>query len=349
MKSLILLSTLLFSFSVFSARVPTELEYNSYDVLFESEDSLKPLINLIKTNVLESNIAYNKKPIFVKGKSVFLTWVLAFRLNKVEGYRGSTTEALELLQLLIDKGVDINQPQPGIIGDTQGIPLLLVADTCSTEAFNMLIKNKVDLSLYNNAFMNAINSQDFNYQNIPLAKECEDIAARLIPFTKSFDPQRIYKVMGHPESEETKFEHPVVFYWGDNMDLLFSERIKGLLFTQFGIKFSKKPVGEAPTDEWYNEFKRKLGRTSPNNKFSDRPDQQHEDRLILWWNAQSDIQRQWSCYYSSFDEAVDLLLQAGVDKKWLTEQPDDPRAFWNFNGFGSFAVDNFRNYCNSIK
>jgi hypothetical protein len=75
--------------------------------------------------------------------------------------------------------------------------------------------------------------------------------------------------------------------------------------------------------------------------------QDRDNDTLNWWSQQSDSQKAWACYYSSFDEAIQGYHNLGISDDDLTTK--SVGGSYTMSRFSNFMVRVFANYCNSLK
>ena len=127
---------------------------------------------------------------------------------------------------------------------------------------------------------------------------------------------------------------------GAQLDKVLSEELKLKLMSKFGIKLSKRPAGEKPSDDWAGALI-ESGISSDNDR-----EHRRKNYYLNWWPQFTENEKAWACYYSTFDELVPVLELIGFSEDHIMHKPITSK----FSGsFGEFGVKIFKPYCDSIR
>jgi len=327
-----ILTLAIFSTSVFAARLPTNEEGEDISSKIENNKSVSDLISLVKSDKLDFISQFNSgKMIKTPGKSVFASSLIVERLN-TQSPKGNLQENLTLLSLIIDRGVDLNMKQTdqtskyGGTGFWNGEATLvtMAAEACSLDTIKLLEKKGADLGAETFNWARAFNQATL--RTSPMDQPCKDVAEYLLSKSRTSDLNTIRSFL-YSEAHGDKFLN------GQDLDQSLSDNLKNQIFNTLNIKFSKLPDGEAPTQEWYEDFADNFGKP-----FIDSSD---------WWARQDDNHKAWACYLSTFDEAVSGFNTIGMSNDWLTS--NSIGGPFIFGVFSKWMVNDFAGYCNSLK
>lgn len=354
MKKLIIV-LLLFITSAISAETKKETR-DRLIVLqeqIEKSPSIQSIINNINNNLFDPIYTFDtdsglrNEP----GFSGVFNSVIKNRLSVFKPV-GDQQENLELLKIVISKGIDVNKPQTlkafapvfaWVNPAYPFYPLMIASEVCSIPAINLLLNSGASLSVSNDFWVPALHSYNkLKGTQVEASNECRKASEFFLSKTTSFSAKEAYKQFSYD------FEtNDVSFIGGDVIADNYSPQMIALFAQKFNLKFSRRPMGDEPDDVWFNEFRKHLERPAINDLFDDRF--KYEDWAKAWWANQSSVMRSWACYYSTIDETLSLLIDDGADIDWLINRPASGNESWKYRGYGSFAVNTFREYCTSLK
>ena len=340
----LLLTIILTIFTVNSyaeSRLPTEQEFEEINKTLDSNDSLRPIIKAVNENKLNPIYEWYGTVVSKPGRSSLFLGLLLKRFDVDSGYKGDLKENLELLELLINKGVNLNVKQPSNFLNTEDlIPLSFVSTSCSIDLLNLLIENGADPSLDSNLWIMSNYLSTSEKLSAPIRKDCALIAEYFLSNAKNLKPRTIHLQFGLNGEEED-------FTGGENLRSYLSPSMIDIFNSNFGVKFSVEPTSEIPSDEWYEQFLFYLKRPVSDDYFQDQ--RINYKKANAWWENQSKDLKQWACYYSTFDEVIGLLVQAGQEESMLMTSPTILMASWRYRSYGVFSIKVFKPYCDSIK
>lgn len=259
---------------------------------------------------------------------------------------GSQEENLDFLKLLIKKGFNSNTYQPvyvyGISSDYIQYPIFVASKACSIPVVNLLLQNGADASVDNRSWSGAYYTslvQDEGKKKL----DCQIIAEFMLSKAKTIATLDIYKQFGKGDPTSDK---SASWIGGDVISENYSPQILDIIKNRFGVKFSKRPVSDEPSDQWFEQFRKHLERPLMNGNYDVL---KWEDFARAWFNSQSEDLKSWACYYSTFDEAVDLLVLDGNDEDLMSTCPAPGQPSGPLRCNGTWAVKEFRSFCKSIK
>jgi len=347
MKSLVSFLTL----AIFSINLYAAGEIGSYNEVqarmanIREGKFLKEMSEDIKNDLLEPMVEFdNFTPVRSNlNKSVYFGAIMEGQFDPLSGLQFYKREALEFVKVLVDKGIDLNSNHYYLSGSgTRKVnAMALASGYCSDELINLFIKNGGDLNSDKSLWVRARNKSFSLKDGSQEQKKCLELSESLLEKSE-VDLHVIYDLFARypemPHRNELSFGSNVPF------EANFSPRTIEIFKNRFGVKGSMRPNGNDPADDWFNEFRGHMERPT-GNSLDGRT--KREDLARAWWAKQSEINKAWACYYSSFDEAMEFFFQAGIDMDWLItiSRGND----WWATGFGAFAVYDFRSYCNSLK
>lgn len=334
MKKVISIITLSFlSTSVFAARLPTADEGQVLFNKIKSSASIADIATLLKNDKLDLVSEFHKGSAIKKpGRSSYAASIIVDRMNTSKPV-GSISENLNILDLIISKGVDVNAVQTdndkyvsqSDFWDAQSTLVTMAAEACSIEAIKLLEKRGADLGAETFNWARAFNQATL--RSVPYDQPCKDVAEYLITKSNRSDISTIRSFLYSNTSNDN-------FLNGVDIDQSLSENLREEISKKLNIKFSKRPDGETPSEEWYQDFADRF-----KTPFSNEGD---------WFSEQDDNHKAWACYLSTIDEAVAGFNSIGLSNDWLTSNSiGDP--FPSFAFFSKSKVEYFTNYCNSIK
>lgn len=327
------------SFSVFAeSRIPTNEESKEIDKLINSNNSLSQLIQLIENDTIDPMYSWFDGTKSTAGESTLFYKTVYYRFDPIKGYKGNLEENLKLIKLLISKGLNVNAIQPAnLLNGVEQLPITSASDTCSIDLLNILLNNGMNIDLDKGAWLSTLR-MSLEISNVNLKKNCEMISEFYLKNTNGLSLESIFDLFATLNDE-------VTFTRGDMVHKVLSAQSLATLSEKYGVNFNIEPTSSsAPSDEWFASFQEVLRRPMQNTNFK-----KSEVLALAWWNSQSDDLKQWACHYSTFNEVYDLLIINRADKDALLNFPASSLIGKKYRGFGSFAIDVFRPYCNSLK
>jgi hypothetical protein len=327
MISIIVLT--LISTSVFAARLPTEAEYKSIHDKIANASTISDVIALFQNDKISPFATWDDKVTSVSGHSDFAYTLVHFRFNP-EKPIGLTSENIQLLKIFKMKGVELNN----VISPFVNMTLAEIASRqCSLDALKALESLGADLS-NNNAYWSMAFNRSFSAGlGTEMQKACSDTIVFMSEKNKIINLHNIDQIF-YPDELNTRG----AFTKGLAFDQLPKQSIS-VLGKQLNVSFSKKPDGDEPSDDWYENFEKFIGTANGQD--------QYPQHAIEWWNGLSTSDKAWACYYSSFDEGVQAFHSIGLTDEWLTTY--SVGGLYIFTAFSKFMVYTFAPYCNSLK
>ncbi len=310
----------------------SEINNGTFDPMFYVDDS--QLGKEIYTSSSEHSPLFNR--------------TVKYRMSyeKLDDYVGSQEENLNFLKLLIKKGFNVNAVQPtnvhGISSDYLKFPIYIASRACNISVINLLLQNGADPSADQTSWSSALYTS-YKQKEDSRRLDCQIVAEYMLSKAKSVAAIDVYKLFG---SGDTSSKKASSWIGGDVVQENFTPQMIETFNKRFGVKFSTKPSGDEPSDEWFEQFRDHLERPFRNG---DLPAHKQEDFARVWFNSQSSSLKAWACYYSTFDEGYDLLLKDGQTDDWLMTCPPPGQPGGQSRCYGSWAPKEFRAYCKSIK
>ena len=338
MKCLLIATlTLVMSSSVFAARLPTYNEAKKFDEIIMKGKSLRPIIDLIAQGEINPLYRYDVKLASeigaTPGKSI-LASILLNRFN-LDAPLGSEAENLQLLELLIDAGLDLNQPQQVRRYNDETLMTLATAE-CANKAFDLMLAKGANPNLENRYWLNALR-RSYQYEAGSVNDlKCSSIVMRNLDEVNSINIVTAYVLFtGEVPSNTNYFLTGSIYKEWTNLD------IQEKLEQKFGIRSSATPKKGDYSKEWIELFKERMGRPTI------KADEPGPYEYIHWWPNYTEEEKAFACYYSSFDEFYHVLKFIGYTDEQIINKP-----LTNvFLGavFGDFAVKVLVPYCDSIR
>jgi hypothetical protein len=327
------------SFSAFAeSRIPTNEESKEIDKLINSNNSLSQLIKLIENDTIDPMYSWFDGTKSTAGESTLFYKTVYYRFDPIKGYKGDLEENLKLINLLVSKGLNVNTIQPAnLLNGVKQLPITSASNTCSIDLLNILLNNGMNIDLDKGAWLSTLGIS-LNVSNDILKKNCQMISEFYLKNTNGLSLDSIFDLFASSDDDLT-------FSRGDMVHKVLSVQSLTSISEKYGVNFNKEPIGSlAPSDEWFARYLEVLDRPMQNTNFK-----KSEVLALTWWNEQSDDLKQWSCYYSTFNEVYDLLVANDANKDLLLNFPASSLIGKKYRGFGNFAIDVFRPYCNSLK
>ena len=317
MKFTLIIFFVLYSMNSFSAgRLPTTEELDSFEKMINSDDSIDPIIRLIENGEIDPFFHYDPildGAVSSKNKTSLFNTVVIKRMNAFTGFKGIEQENIKLLKLLIAKGVDTNLVQStSTITSADSkmfLPLQVASSSCSASVVSLLLEAGANPSANPNIWIFAFNRSQSDTDN-SIKDKCRKISEYFLSKAPYLENSTVFSFFATPSSRRE-----MSFVGGDGIEYDFTPEMIRQFDIRFGVKISKKPTTNEPDDAWFEIFLKHLERPAPNTRGDDRPFAQSEDRAKEWWSELSADSKAWACYYSTFDEAIGFLLQAGNDLK----------------------------------
>lgn len=342
MKSLLVILMLMSASMSFAARIPTLEEFNRYSNLIMQSPSVASLISDIKlgkinpmTEIVWNNEKMKREIVSNPGRSSFASQVIVSRFDARKPL-GNEQENLDLLNAIIQSGVNLNIAQTDN-GDYQNNSLMDVATKfCSLSAVNLLIKDGANPSLEDFYWVQAFNNWYDAESDSAFEKNCFAVADLMVNKAQSLSMKTI-PMLFFPYIDEARGSVGS-FVNGHKLEGNLSANMKNALADNLGITLSERPSGDLPDETWFNDFK---------DVMATGIGQDYQERGITWWNKQSDVQRAWACYFSSFDETLTALHNLGYSDEELTTKSIGGSYIMKI--FNKFPVYVFGPYCNSLK
>ena len=341
MKLIFIMMISVFTLSAHAdTRLPTYAESKSIISLLDSNNSIRPLIDEIKSKRLSPFYEVHGDIISRKGRSALFHTLIDRRFDLGSKNKGDLKENLELLELIIQMGLNINIEQPiNMIDKEDKTPLHLLSRNCSIELFNLFTKHGADPSLDNTLWSHAnALSRNKNLDTTTKAK-CAFVAEYLLSNANGLSARTIY-------ANYAEWDGEIDFSGGEILRPNTSINMIKIFKDRFSVNFSTEPSSEIPSDEWYEEFLKHFKRPSMNYSYENRT----EEFARNWWEAQPLELKKWACYYSTFDEAITMLINgAGEDPKWLASSSGSIMQTDASRAYGEFAIETFVPYCQALK
>lgn len=334
MKSILALSILFLTTSVFAAKIPSEKESLDIINMIKKGQSIAPIIKSIRSNKLDPFYGFNLGPISTPGNSYLAAAILSVRMS-LNNPVGSEAENVELLRIIIDKGLSVNQKQSDGDWFMNNTLLDLASRECNTSAVDLLLSNGADPKREDFYWTNSL-YKSFNYElNSPNDMKCASMVLKFLDTTDKISLETAYKFLS---GRFDMVDNPLLK--GAMLDIDLKPEIKEKLAEKFDVNPSPRPITEEPSGDWFSVFKKHLGQPGSS---SDRPG---PDNYKNWWPQYSENEKAWACYYSSFDELYPLLLKIGLSEDQIMHQPLTSAYA---SAFGEFAVKIFVPFCNSLR
>jgi hypothetical protein len=320
MKSFLTILILYSSSIAFASKVPTMDEFDKYANQISGSSSVASIIKDIKTGKINliaefrrDNDGKNARIISIPGRSSFASQIIEHRFDARKPL-GNEQENLLLLDTIIKSGVDLN---------------IIQTD-------NLSFQNGANPSLEDFYWVKAFRQWFDADSGSQFEKNCFDVADQLSDKSNTLGMYAIEKLFFPFTSKD--YGRLGSFSQGGPLDIDLSPKMKSNLESNLGIKLSTRPEGDAPTDEWTNEFF---------SMMSVVRGQDDHSRGQNWWNGLSDTEKKWACYASSFDEALTAYHNLGITDEELTTKTVG--GSYVIFPFDKFPVYVFGPYCNSIK
>jgi hypothetical protein len=337
MKSVLVAITFVLSSSVFAARLPTVNESISIENSLKKSSSIRDIINLINNNKIDPFYrdagmdGYVASP----GQSMLATALLKDRM-KLDAPLGSQSENLELLALLIKKGLNLNIMHEEFSSSEKKSLLNRASSECATSAIDLLISKGADQAFEDFYWLNSLyKSFDYDAGSINDTK-CSGLVLKFLDSAKGISLETAYRFLS---GGYNLTNNP--FLNGSMLAEFLSEDIKAKLHDSFGIiKPSTRPSKVNLGEQWFKNFKDRFGQPTSST------DVHGSNFYLNWWPQYSAIEKAWACYFSSFDEMYPLLKDMGLSDDQIMHQPLTSKYAAEF---GEFAVKVFVPYCNSIR
>lgn len=335
MKSALVLMSIFLASSVSAARLPNEKESIAITKMLKGAQSIKPLIDLIRSNQIDPFYKFqNFEPFSTPGLSYIAATILTNRTT-LDNPVGLESENLELLKVIIEKGLDVNQKQTNAETYRDNTLLDLASRECSESVVELLVSSGADDTLEDFYWLNSFH-KGFNYATGTINDiKCANLTMRFLESSKVIKFETAFRFLsgGYDLTYNP-------FLMGASLDLDVPNKMKNKLRDKFGLEASRRPTGAEPSGAWGEAFKKRLSAPSQNND-------SHGPMFYLnWWPQYTDSEKAWACYYSSFDEMYPLLRSMGMSDEQIMHTPLPSKYA---NSFGEFAVKIFVPYCNSIR
>lgn len=348
MKKIILsLTLLMISATSFGGNIPTTEEYRAIMDMIGSDVTLKGLIRDIKNGKINP-ITENEGGVIISrpGRSGFGTSLINRRFN-VNNLIGDEKENLELLELIIKKGMGVNVLQPDF-GDKLGeaTPLERGALVCSMPAINLLLKNGADPTLEGFYFVRSHKKGIYFYEEEEeeTIKRRREKCAEVTDFMLKKAGERPLSLWDTREVFDSNKPNDLYMSLLNGWEIdQYSDESKNIIHTKFGIKFSKRPSGDEPSDEWWGDFKDGFESGAGTNIGGTLGDSGQKQ-----WARFSNTEKEWACYYSTIDEIVTAFNKLGFDDNSLVSTDIFKTGRFSLT-LDQFSVYTFGRYCNSIK
>lgn len=318
-----------------AAQIPSYKEYMQITKQIETEKSVRSIITQIKSGKLNPMIEYYDGNILSKaGRSSLAALVIRFRLNS-QAPIGDVNENIELLNVIKEKGLDVNIEQTTNVDLTNNTFMDMAAKVCSVPAVNWLLQNGADPSLEDFYWVVAFRKWFAAESGSQHEKDCfaiSDFFADKAQRISRYSARELF----YPFIDEVN-GGVGSFTEGANLIENFSPKMIESL-KNLGIKLSPRPEGELPSDEWYKTFTNHVGVAIG---------QDYENRGNIWFDKLTEKEKAWACYYSSFDEALVAFHQNGLTDEILTSKSIG--GSYTMRVMSTFMVYKFGPYCNSLK
>lgn len=335
MKSALVLMSIFLASSVSAARLPNDKESIAISNMLENSHSVKPLIDLIGSNQIDPFYKFqNFEEVSTPGASYIAATILTNRTT-LDNPVGLESENLELLKIIIDKGLDLNKKQTDANWFKDNTLLDLASRECAVSVVELLISNGADDTLEDFYWLNSFH-KGLNYKTGTINDiKCANLTMKFLESTKAIRLETAYRFLS---GDFNLTNNP--FLKGASLDLDIPNEMKAQLRDKFGFEGSRKPNTPEPSEAWWELFQKFLSSPSQSND-------SHGPMFYLnWWPQYTESEKAWACYYSSFDEMYPLLRSMGISDEQIMHTPLTSKYA---NSFGVFAVKIFVPYCNSIR
>jgi hypothetical protein len=339
MKSIFTILLVLSTTAAFAARIPTMAEFDKYEALIKTSPSVSSMINDIKSGKISPIVQFKESNgirgvVSRPGLSDFAGYTILSRFDARTPI-GSEQENLELLRVILKAGVDVNIPENSRVDYLNNTLMDVASSVCSISAINLLIANGADQSLEDFYWVKAYRNWFDATTGSQFEKNCADVMNLLADKAKSVSMFSIQQLF-FPGIDRNQSSLGA-FGEGESLDGSMPSTVKASL-TNLGITLSSKPDGDSPDEAWMKEEWLNVGVAAG---------QDRDSETITWWNNQSEQQKAWACYYSSFDEAIQGYHNLGISDDDLTTK--SVGGSYTMSRFSNFMVRVFANYCNSLK
>lgn len=338
MKSILVAMLLIVSSTVFAApRLPTDKEIRDIKTLLESNKSIQPLINAFKSNTITPFYEFRgPETIYVPGKSRAVGYLM--KRFSLDSPLGIESENLELLKFFLDQGLNPNIGQGSPYDTSEEISLMtLAAIECAVPAVDLLASKGARMDLEEDYWLITAGK---GYQYDPGSNEdirCSSLTSRFLDSVEKLSLRSSYILFSGTFSRlSNRFMRGFMLYDG------YTQEIKDKMTAKFELKPSKMPTSEERSEKWFEFFTERFAYPSELN------DQGGPDLYRNWWDKYTNEEKEWACFYSSFDEHYFQLKKLGyTDEEIMTKKILGDVRYGAI--FGRFAVEIFVPYCDSIR
>lgn len=314
-----------------ASSIPTASRAGEIYDIFNHSDSLKSIIQEIRDGKLDPfysypwpyDLYYSGNPEATPGRSILAVYAVnRFSFDK----RGDRKENMEMVQLLVEKGLDVQADLPRYvstpyyIGPVSRVSKLigLASISCDKELVNFLIQHGANPNANHNSWFQSAQSTRVSEPNSPEYMQCLDMTLMFL---------NLETELTEPLAKMILTNDSRLYEEGEALQEMFPTEISNILKSKFQFSFGIQPTSSKPDELWDRVY---------SDYFVEVYNYSYKTRD--YWDHFSLQQKEWACYRSSFDEYVSFLKTKG----WLDS---DIKTKMKFDSFFVFI---FAPYCASL-